>query len=262
LAVRICQAAKKKGIDLTGAEFFLTAEPTTEAKQKEINSSGGGVFTLYAFTEAGIVGLGCMKPVSPDNVHICKDSVALIQHPREVPHAATSVDAFLFSTLLSTAPKILLNVESGDYGVVKARNCGCRWEEVGLMDHIYNIGGFDKLTSEGMTFIGTDLVRIIEDVLPAKFGGASTDYQVVEEEDEKGYTRMSVIVSPELGEIDEAELIKTILDRLSRGTDTERMMAQVWAQAKTLRVQRRQPFITARGKLMPLHIDRHKKAED
>ena len=142
--------------------------------------------------------------------------------------------------------------------MVEARNCGCQWEELGLTDHIYHIRGFDKLTSEGMTFIGTDMVRIIEEVLPAKFGGASTDYQVVEEEDEQGHTRMSVIASPELGAIDEAELIKTVLTELSRGTDTERIMAQVWAQAKTLRVQRRQPFVTARGKLMPLHIHKQK----
>jgi hypothetical protein len=258
LAVRICQAAIQRGIDLTGGTFFLTAEPTTEAKQKEIASSGAVTSTGYAFSEAGFVGLGCLSPAAPDDVHLCKDSLALIQNSREVPHAATSVEAFLFSTLLSSAPKILLNVESGDYGVVEARNCGCKWEKLGLTEHIYQIRGFDKLTSEGMTFIGTDMVRIIEEVLPAKFGGTSNDYQVVEEEDEQGHTRMSVIASPELGAIDEVELIKVILHELSKGTDRERLMAEGWTQAKTLRVQRRQPFATARGKLMPLHIYRHK----
>jgi hypothetical protein len=107
-----------------------------------------------------------------------------------------------------------------------------------------------------MTFIGTDLMKIIEEVLPVKFGGTSTDYQMVEEEDEQGHTRMSIVVSPELGAIDEAELIKTILTGLSKGKDGKRMMAEVWGQAKTLRVKRIRPFVTPAGKLMPLHIYR------
>jgi hypothetical protein len=254
LAVRICSAAKMKGIDLTGVKFLLNAEPITKAKQKEIDSVGATTSIKYAFTEAGFVGLGCLSPSATDDVHLCKDSLVLVQQPREVPYAATAVEAFLFTTLLSSAPKILLNVESGDWGMVETGSCGCKLEKLGLTDHLYNIRGFDKLTGEGMTFIGTDLVRIIEEVLPAKFGGTSTDYQMLEDEDERGYTRMSVLASPELGAIDEAELVKTILAELGKRSSNQRMMADVWAQAKTLRVQRKQPLTTARGKLMPLHI--------
>ena len=112
-----------------------------------------------------------------------------------MPHAGVSVDAFLFTSFSPATPKILLNVESGDYGVIETRSCGCKFEELGFTDHIHNIRGFDKLSSAGMTFVGTDLVRIIEEVLPAKFGGASTDYQMVEEEDKKGHTRMSIVES-------------------------------------------------------------------
>jgi hypothetical protein len=152
----------------------------------------------------------------------------------------------------------LLNVESGDWGVKTTRKCGCKFEEYGFTDHLYNIRGFDKLTGEGMTFIGTDLVRIIEEVLPGKFGGVSADYQMLEEEDEQGHTRMSVVVSPRIGVIDETILIKTVLTELSGRKDSQRMMAQVWSQAETLRVKRMQPFSTARGKLMPLHIHKNK----
>jgi len=253
-AVKICKAAKEKGLDIKGAKFLISGEPITKQKRQEIESVGAHVCPIYGFMEAGFVGVGCFSPASDDDTHFFKDSFALIQHPREVPHAGVSVDAFLFTTLLPSAPKILLNVESGDYGLIESRSCGCRFDELGFTDHIYNIRGFDKLTSEGMTFIGTDLVRIIEEVLPARFGGSSTNYQMVEEEDEKGQTRMNIIVSPEVGAINEDELIKTVLAELSRGKDTQRMMAEVWAQAKTLRVKRIQPFTTARGKLLPLHI--------
>ncbi len=257
-AVRICQAAKKEGLDITGAKFYVAGEPLTEVKRKEIESAGASVCPSYVFTEGGWVGLGCFNPVAADDVHLLKDSLALIQHQREVSYAGVSVDAFLFTSLLPSAPKVLLNVESGDWGVIETRSCGCKLEELGFTDHIHNIRSFDKLTGEGMTVVGTDLVRIIEEVLPAKFGGASTDYQMVEEEDEQGHTKMSLLVSPEVGEIDEAELTQTLLAELGKGKDLQRMMAYFWSQAGTLRVKRMRPVTTARGKLLPLHILGHK----
>jgi hypothetical protein len=262
LAIRICQTAREKGISLAGAIFFCGGEPITEAKRKEVNSVGAVICPIYVFMEGGFIGAGCLSPAASDDVHFFKDSFALVQHLREVPHAAASIPAFLFSTLLPSAPKILLNVESGDWGVITARKCGCKFENYGLTDHLYNIRGFDKLTGEGMTFIGTDLVRIIEEVLPGKFGGASTDYQMVEEEDETGHTHMNILVSPELGAIDDSDLINTVLSEISKGMDTKRMMAGVWAQAGTLRVKHLKPFTTARGKLMPLHIQQLKKTNE
>jgi hypothetical protein len=154
---------------------------------------------------------------------------------------------------------VLFNVESGDYGVMESRSCGCYFDQLGFTDHIYNIRSFDKLTGQGMTFLGTDLLRIIEEVLPTEFGGTSTDYQMVEEEDEAGHTRLSIVVSPEVGAIDETELIKIILAELRKGKDSQRMMVEVWSQAKTLRVKRMRPVITARGKLLPLHIQKGDK---
>jgi hypothetical protein len=201
-----------------------------------------------------MVGAGCGDPSVSDDHHLFKDSLAVIQHLREIPHAAASVEAFLFSSLLTSAPKILLNVESGDWGVIESRKCGCRFEKLGLTEHIHHIRGFDKLTGSGMTFIGTDLLRIMEEVLPSRFGGASTDYQMLEEEDERGHTCMSILVSPSLGKIDETALVQCVLLELSRGNDSQRMMANIWSQAQLLLVKRLQPYTTRSGKLLPLHI--------
>ena len=261
-AVAVCQAAKENGLDIKGAKFSLGGEPITEVKHKEVESVGAISLPIYAMIEAGTVGLPCSNPIAVDDVHLTRDSFAIIQQPREVPHAAVSVDALLFTSLLTSAPKVLLNVESGDYATVESRSCGCKLGELGLTEHLYNIRGFDKLTSAGMTFVGTDMVRIIEEVLPSKFGGSSTDYQMVEEEDERGKTHMSVIVNPKVGDIDEAELKKTILDELAKGADTQRMMAQVWSQSKTLRVKRIRPYTTDAGKLLPLHIKKAKNPKD
>ena len=257
-AVRICQAAKERGMDITGAKFALSSEPLTTLKRREIESSGANACSRYVSIESGIIGIGCFHAAEPDDLHFFKDSLAMIQHQREVHHAGVSVDAFLFTSLLLSAPKVMLNVELGDYGIVESRSCGCYWDELGLTDHIYNIRSYDKLTSQGQTFFGSDLIRIIEEVLPARFGGTSIDYQMVEEEDEDGHTRMSVIVSPEVGIVDEDELIRSVLSELSKGKDYLRLMADVWSQSKTLRVKRMRPITTAGGKLLPLHIQKAK----
>jgi hypothetical protein len=253
-AVRICQASRENGLDIAGTKFSVTGEPITEAKRKEIESVGASVCPHFVFTEAGYVALGCFSPSTADDVHFLKDSFALIQHRRQVPHAGVSVNAFLFTSLLPSGPKVLLNVESGDYGEVESRSCGCKFDELGLTEHIHHVRGFDKLTSAGMSFIGTDLLRIMEQTLPARFGGLSTDYQMVEEEDNKGHTRINILVSPDVGSVDEKELIRTVIAELGRGQDSNRLMAEVWTESNTLGVKRIRPLATARGKILPLHI--------
>ena len=79
-------------------------------------------------------------------------------------------------------------------------------------------------------------------------------YQIIEEEDEARHTRLSLLVSPEVGEVNEDEIVRTVLAELSKGADGNRMMANVWGQAKTIRVTRMCPIATERGKLLPLHL--------
>lgn len=258
-AVRVCQISGQKRLDLTGATFHLGGEPLTAAKLKEIRAAGAKALNVYAAADMTISSHGCAgRMAASDDIHLTKDLHAVIQRWRETPLGGASVNAFLFTSLLHNAPKILLNVESGDYGVIENRQCGCKLGELGLTDHIYNIRSFDKLTGEGMSFVGIDILRIIEEVLPAKFGGASIDYQMVEEEDETGRTCLNVLVSPEVGEINEDELAGTIVSELSKGKDTQRMMAEIWSQARMLRVKRERPLVTTAGKLLPLHIQKGK----
>ncbi|MFC1846431.1 hypothetical protein ACFLYS_00015 [Chloroflexota bacterium] len=258
-AVRVCQAAVEKGLDLRGAIFGVAGEPLTETKAREIRASGAGIINMYGGTDIGLIGFGCANPLIADDVHQFTDNRAIIQHKRKVPYGDVEVDAFLFTSLSPVSAKILLNVENGDYGVIEKRDCDCYLEKLGYKYHVHSIRGFDKLTGEGMTFLGTNLLKIMEEMLPAKFGGASIDYQMVEEEDEKGHTRVSVVVSPEVGEIDENEVIRTILSELGKGKDTQRMMAEMWSQANTLRVKRIRPYTTAASKLLTLHINKDRK---
>jgi hypothetical protein len=257
-AVRVCQIAKEKGLDISGTTFVVGGEPLTEAKYNEIREAGANVVVMYGMVDMGLIGFSCANPTAVDDVHLFKNAHAVIQHEREVPHSFININAFLFTSWLYKSAKILLNVESGDYGVIETRNCGCEFGKLGLTEHIYNIRGFDKLTGEGVTFIGSDLIRIMEEILPTRFGGSSTDYQMVEEEDEKRHTRLTVLVSPEVGKLDESELVQTILTELGKDKDWQRMATKIWSEANTLRVERRRPFTTAHGKLLPLHIHKGK----
>ncbi len=79
----------------------------------------------------------------------------------------------------------MLNVESDDFGEFTTRRCGCVFDELGLGHHFAYVRSFTKLTGEGATLLGTDCVRILEEVLPREFGGRSIDYQLLETEDER-----------------------------------------------------------------------------
>jgi hypothetical protein len=257
LAVKVCQAAIENGLDISGTRFFSGGEPLTEAKRRQIEAAGASVTPRYAMSEVGRIGHGCSRASAADDVHLLSDSVALIQHRRKVEYTETYVDAFLFTPLLPSAPKILLNMESDDYGIVETRRCDCLLGQLGFNTHLHNIRSFAKLTGSGMTMVGTDLVRILEEVLPAKYGGGATDYQLLEEEDSQGQTHLSLIISPTVGTVNEDEVIATVLDELRRVPHPGKLTAGVWAQAKLLRVKRMQP-ISQMGKVMTLHLTKKK----
>jgi hypothetical protein len=249
-ALRVCVAAQENGWDLTGTTFFGGGEPPTDAKVDCITHTGARLIPVYWMTEAGCIGQGCAHPV--DDLHFFKDGMALIQHPRNVAGFGVEVDAFHLTTLLSSAPRLFLNVETDDYGIVEQRSCGCALESYGLTDHLREIRSFSKLTAEGVTLVGSGMVRILEEVLPGRFGGNPLDYQIVEEEDERGFTRLTLLVSPRVALVSESAAVEVVLEALaSIATDADRA---IWRQARTLRVRRQEPIWTARGKLMPLHI--------
>ena len=257
LMVKVCQTAMENGLDISGTHFFGGGEPLTEAKRKQIEAAGATANPRYWITEIGFIGCSCPRASAADDVHLFSDSVAVIQHQREVEHTDISVNAFLFTSLLTSAPKIMLNVESDDYGVMETRNCGCLLGELGFRSHLHNIRSFAKLTGSGMTIIGSDFVRILEEVLPQKYGGASTDYQLLEEEDSQGQTHLNLIVNPNVGGIDERQLIDTVLEELRRSAHGGKLASGFWSQVNTLRIKRMHP-ISSSGKVQTLHLMRKK----
>jgi hypothetical protein len=261
LAVRVCVAAQTAGLDLTGTTFMGGTEPPTPAKVQTINAVGARLIPLYTTVDMGQVGLGCAHPVDVNDLHFVKDHLAVVQAPRLVPGTDIEVDAFLYTTLLPSAPKLMLNVESDDYGIIEQRRCGCYLEEIGYTDHLRHIRSFRKLTGEGVTLIGSEMLHILEDVLPQRFGGTALDYQLLEEEDEHGFTRLNLIVSPRVAIEDEAAVVATVLEALQQGSGSASLASALWRQAQTLRIRRTEPVWTQRGKLNPLHLAARDEAQ-
>jgi hypothetical protein len=251
MGLRAALAAADEGLDLTGVTFAGGGEPATPAKVRGITRTGARFVTRYGMSEGGSLGPPCARPLDPTDVHLCDDVWALVQHPRQMDGGGATVDAFCFTSLLPTAPKLMLNVETDDYGIVETRSCGCPLEEAGWRRHIREIRSYKKLTGEGMTLVGNDMLHVLEDVLPSRFGGSALDWQLREDEDERGFTRLTIVVSPRVGPADESAIVETVLEGLSRAGAGADLTGAIWRQAGTLRVERTEPVWTGAGKLMP-----------
>jgi hypothetical protein len=256
-AMRAAIAARDAGLSLDGVTFRIGGEPITTAKADFMRSLGIRVIAGYGMVEVSNIGLGCPNGVDSGDVHLAMDTIALITRPHEIGETGITVPAFQLTTLSDTAGKLLLNVEVDDCGIVERRSCGCVFEQVGLDVHIREIRSYTKLVGEGVTLVGNEMVRILEEFLPARFGGSPLDYQILEEEDENHLTRVFLIVSPRVSIPDEQVVVDALHEALDKSSASAGVASAVWRQAGSIRVRRAEPVWTARGKLMPLHISRY-----
>ena len=252
-AVRVAQAAMEAGLDISGTLFRVGNEPLTTAKHDVIRKAGADTISAWSLSEAGMLGGGCANREHIDEVHLFTGKTAFLERPIRFRGEAETINALHLTTLLPATPLILLNVDSGDYGVLSRRRCGCPLEQAGLALHLHTIRNYEKLTAGGMHFLGTQLAAIVEADLPRAFGGVPTDYQFVEEE--VGATnRVTVVVSPRLGPLDEEQILATVLARLGEGSRGNGMMAANWRQGAVLQVMRREPYVTPAAKTPPVWV--------
>jgi hypothetical protein len=255
--VRIARAAAEMGESLEGLKFITSGEPLTEAKRAAMERAGATVTSRFSCGPGLYVGSGCGNPRNPDHIHVSRHMLALVQHTRSLTDGGSPVQPLLWTTIYSSAPTVVFNVESGDYATMETDHCGCALEEAGFDARLRRIRSFEKLTGEGMNYlIHGDLFELLERSLPAEFGGGPGDYQLVEEEDECGQTRLTLVIDPEAGELDEATVLARLKAALSNGSRDNRFMAGVWKDAGTFRVKRARPHASPRGKILPLHIQR------
>lgn len=252
-AVRLCEAAVAGGIDLAGARFTVSGEPLTAARVAAIRRAGAEVQPRFGSVECGNIAYGCLHPEAPDDLHLLHHLVAVVQDHTAGPG--------LFLTLLArSAPYVMLNVSLGDQAVLSTRRCGCGLEALGWTTHLRDVRSREKLTAGGMTFLDTDVIRVLEVVLPARFGGGPTDYQLVEEEGADGRPGLRLVVHPRVGPVQPEAVIEAFLGVIGGGSGAERVMGSLWRDADLLSVERRPPLPTASGKIQHLHAGHRAEA--
>ncbi len=256
--LRVASAAVDEGRPLANVFLLVAGEPPTPAKVRGMLASGATVMTDYGAAEMGRVALGCASPVDgdPTDMHVATDVCAVVPFPREVPESGETVHSLHFTSLVETMPKILFNLELDDFGAVETQRCGCALGDLGLRTHVRDVRSFRKLVGEGVTLIGGDMIRVLEEVLPARFGGTPLDYQLIEDEDERGFTRLSLRISPRVAIADEGAVVAETLEALRRTSVAADVARAYWQAAGSFRVVREEPIVSPRGKQMSLKVMR------
>lgn len=252
-AVRICQAAADAGVVLAGARFTMGGEPTTAARRAAVEAVGAIALPRMGTTETDILAYACAHPEAPDDMHFLDDRHALLQPAASGERPGVPSDAMLVTSLLDTAPLVLLNVCLGDRATLVRRRCGCGLERDGWHLHVHDVRSYEKLTAGGITLLDVDVIRVLEEQMPARFGGGPADWQLVERMD-GGRARPEVVlvVDPSVGPFDDRIVADAFLDAVGGGSGGERLMELQWRDARVLKVVRETPRRTASGKA--LHV--------
>ena len=253
VTARICAAAAEHGIDLSGTFFRMGGEPFTPAKEALLASVGAtGACLFYNGEVGGLSGVPCADRAELGDVHLCSHRLALSTRDVKLPDG-TTVPALCLTTIHHTVRTTAINLVSDDFAVVEDRECACELGTLGLSTHIHSIRSFEKLTGEGVTFLGEPLIDLVERVLPARYGGALTDYQFAEREID-GVTRLELRVSPRVGPLNGANMVETVLDFLQARDGGAHVMSDIWRASGTVEVVREEPEPTRNGKVLPLAL--------
>jgi len=251
-AVRVASAALEQGLDISGAVFTVAGEALTDAKRAVIESAGAEVYSFYPISEVGGVGVACRQMKSGNCVHLCHDRVAVVQKRTRAPIGEQEVDALYFTSLQTFSPFVLINAEMGDAGIVEPAACDCLFSRFGFRWQIRGVYSYGKMTGQGITLVGTDLLRILEQVLPSRLGGAPGDYQLVETEGQN-QTKIVLRASPRIPGLTPERVRECFLKEL-RSCFGGSLADRTWRHAGALEVAIAEPFATRTGKVPPLHL--------
>jgi hypothetical protein len=253
-AVRLAAAALENGIDVSGAQLTVGGEPTTATRLAAIEKAGIIARPRYGSMECGPLGYACLKPESPDEVHFQSDLHALLCAEESADSIGVPTSALFVTTLHQAAPFVFLNVSMGDQGRLRRRSCGCPMEAEGWSTQIDRIRSFEKLTAAGMTFDDADVIEILEQTLPDRFGGGPSSYQLLEDSTPDGHSRLVLLVDPALGVVKDDEVKEVFLTALEQGSIIRPMMTRIWRDSLLLSVERRPPEATHTGKVHHVHL--------
>jgi hypothetical protein len=244
-ALRIQRWARAVGVSLPPVTWILGGEPVSAVKRQRLEEDGHRVYPWYGAVDTGRVAIGCLRPASADDMHLLTDRFAAIMPPPAADAPAGSERKVLLTSLIPEVHRRLLNADIGDLAAPLDRRCGCPFERLGLLHHLHAVHSKQKLTVEGATLSAETVQSLASDLLPAACGGSPTDYQILEEEDGDGVTRLVVLVHPALAADEQAVLhtVDRVLAVAGGGGTAERLR-----RSGVVAVRREKPRMSAAGK--------------
>jgi hypothetical protein len=254
-AIRLSECALAAGIDLSGAQLTVGNEPLTRARLDAIERCGAHAVPAYGAVDGPGLAVFCLAPQEADEFHLQHDICAMIQPGLEGATDELPPNALLVSSLHRSTRYVEINLSLGDQAVMTQRDCGCAIGDLGLHTHLHSVRSFEKLTAVGMTFLDSDIIPVLEEVLPGRFGGAPTHYQIVETEGRNGAPQVTLLIHPCVGQVNEREAADAFLSSIGQRSSTARMMELTWRSAGLPLVERRPPMATAGGKILHVHVD-------
>jgi hypothetical protein len=260
-AVALALAARRAQSDLANVVCWAMGEPTTAARRAIIEAAGATVVPIYGSMESGSMAFGCLSPRAPDDLHVLRHANVLVVARDARPASRLPSRAILVTSLDRGSSLVLLNTSLGDRASLVERSCGCPLDAYGWTPHIQEIDSFEKLTTGGMSLLDAEVARTLEEVLPGRFGGAPTDYQLVETPTPDASAQLALRVSPSVGPLDEAAVVGAFLDDLATHSDAHRVIAGVWRQGAVLRIERAPPAQGGTGKVLHVHVTPPDRAE-
>jgi hypothetical protein len=251
-AVRVASAAQDAALDIAGTIFLVDGEALTDAKRSVIQAAGCEAYPKYGITEVGSIGSACRCMRTGNSVHVHRDAVAVIGRRRRAPLSDVEVNSLMFTNLLPFAARFLINAEMDDAGILEPATCDCEYSRAGMHLQIRDIYSYGKLTGQGITLMGSDIVRILESVLPQRFGGGPADYQLVEYDGAR-QAQLELRISPRAGAGPPAA-VRDFLLREIRACYGGALAARVWTHSGGLEAVIAEPFATRSGKVLSLHL--------
>lgn len=238
-ALRLQAYADKIGRPLPALVFILGGEPITARKRALLEARGHRVYPWYGAVDAGRIAIGCLKPEAADDMHLLSDRFAAIEWQGRL----------LLTSLLPSVHKRYLNTDCGDLATLERRRCGCPLGELGLDFHLSAVRSVQKFCLEGIT-LPADLVhRLADEVLPERCGGAPSDYQLLEEEGQDGWTRLVVRVAPEVV-VSADKVIEMVHQVLLEASGGAPALAMRIKHSDVVTVRRQRPRFSRGGKLL------------
>jgi hypothetical protein len=250
---RVAAAAVDEDLDVAGAIAIVAGEALTDVKRHVIESAGISVYPTYGASDIGSIGYPCRHMSRGNSVHIFRHGIALaVNRQATADWAGGPVDSLYATPLLPFAPRHLINAEIGDTGLIEEASCDCTFTRLGFNLQVRDIAAISKVTAQGMTVAAGELVQILEERMPARFGGRPGDYQLIEAEG-AAQTEMVLRIRPGACDVSAEDVLAYFLSE-TRGLYGGSMSAMAWAHSRGVRVELAPPVLSATGKFRAVRL--------